>query len=74
MKRYDVFIVHRETRKIDTIIGKDMLSESEGGYYSAEKRAETGWSRINHHYTIAVAPAGKFKVEEVLPISEEVDL
>ena len=58
-KLYDVVVYETATGLIESVVGENMRRNT--GFYNAEKRAETLWSRINEHYAVKIVPAGKFK-------------
>lgn len=57
--QFDVVVIEIATGKIASIIGTG-LDEAR-----AEKRIETGISRINENYFVDMLPAGKYKVGDV---------
>ena len=69
IKRYDVVIFEKSTRKIESIIGKDMESwDGTGtGRNTAELREKTGNDRINDRYGCVIVPASKYQKGDVLP-------
>lgn len=58
--KYDVLIVHCETRIVDTVAGENMPM-SEGSFHTAEKRHETVSPRLNDSYFCGIWPAGTYK-------------
>lgn len=68
-KLYDVVIYDKATRRIDTIIGKNMPSwDGEGSdRNTAELRVQTGQERINEHFECEMVEAGKYKKYDALP-------
>ncbi len=63
---FDVVIYEMSTRKVESIIGKSM--KREGTYYSAERRVDTAFSRINlDRYSACMVEAGRFAIGDVLP-------
>jgi hypothetical protein len=67
-KLYDVVIYEKATRKVASVIGRDMrLCE---GFYNATKRRETALGRINDNYGAAIVEAGKYDEGDVLGKNE----
>jgi hypothetical protein len=66
---YDVVIYEKATRKIDTIIGKNMKrwDGTGSGRNTAELRVQTGQERINERYECEIVEAGKYRKGDVLP-------
>ena len=65
-KLFDVVIFEMDTRKIESIVAKDM--KREGLYNSAERRLDTAFNRINlDRYGAEIVEAGKFNVGDKLP-------
>lgn len=61
---YDVVIYETATNLIESIVGRDLrLNE---GFYNAEKRAETAWSRVNDRYAVAIVAAGAYSEGDTL--------
>jgi len=59
-ERFDVVIVEVATRKIASIIGKDMTEDK------AERRVELGLTRTNDNYYVDTVVAGTAEVGKVL--------
>jgi putative intracellular protease/amidase len=64
-KRFDVVIFEIETRKVESIAGRDMREE--GGFHTVDKRLATVSERLNEHYDVMAVPAGKYNKGDVLP-------
>lgn len=58
--RYDVVIYEIDSRKIASIVGKDMRLDE--GYYNANKRLGTAQERCNDRFDAMIVPAGVYKV------------
>jgi hypothetical protein len=65
---FDVLIYKRDTRQVDSVIGKNMPRDT--GFYNAEKRRETALSRINAHYDVAIVEAGRYDKGDVLTVED----
>lgn len=65
---YDVVIFEKTSRKIESVIGKEMRSwyGTGSGRNTAELRVQTGFERINGYYSCQMVPSGKYKIGEVL--------
>jgi hypothetical protein len=59
MKQFDVVIVEIATGKIASVIGR-VMNEKE-----AERRLETGLSRINENFFVDIVPANQYKVGDI---------
>ena len=65
---YDVVIYEKATRKVASVIGKNLkrFDGTGSGRNTAELRAQTGRERINEHYECEIVEAGKYKNGDVL--------
>lgn len=68
-ERFDVVIFHKETRKIESIVGRDMRrwDGTGSGRNTVELREETARERINGRYDVAAVLTGKFNEGDILP-------
>jgi hypothetical protein len=62
VKLYDVAIIEIDSGKIEAIIGKN-LNERQ-----ADKRIETGLSRINENFYVDSIPAAKYSVGDIVEV------
>ncbi len=65
---YDVFLVYRESRRIDAMVVR--RAQFSDGYHSAIRHRNTWAERITDNLVVEIARSGKFKRGEVLPIEE----
>lgn len=65
---FDVVIYSDADRKVESVIGKDMrrFDGVGSGRNTADLRKQTGLERVNHHYGVAIVPAGKYAVGSTL--------
>ena len=68
-QRFDVVIFHKDTREIDSIIGKSMRRHDGvgSGRNTAELRKQTGLERINDRYDCEIVNADQFKEGDKIP-------
>lgn len=66
---FDVVVYEIATRKIESMIGKNMRQwdGTGSGRYTAEMRRQTGQQNVNDQFDVAIVPAGQFKKGDALP-------
>lgn len=66
---FDVIVYGLEDRKVASIVGERMKRDE--GFYNAEKRADTAWSRIDpERATVEIVPTGTYKIGDIVPLGE----
>ena len=60
---WDVVVVHLETKKVVSIVGKNL---SYKGFHTVDKRVATMSTRVNDDHDVEAVPAGSVKVGDTL--------
>lgn len=61
---FDVVIYERDSRKVESIIGRDMRMDT--GFHNANRLLGTAQERINDRYDAMIVPAGLYAVGDVV--------
>ena len=66
---FDVVIYEKATRRIDSVIGKNMRrwGATGSGRNTAQLRQQTGREKINDRYECEIVAAGKYQKGDLLP-------
>ena len=66
---FDVVVFEKATRKIDSVIGKNMRRwcANGSGRNTADLRQQTGREQINDRYECEIVEAGKYQKGDLLP-------
>ena len=69
LQLFDVVIYEKATRRIDSVIGKNMRrwGANGSGRNTADLRQQTGREKINDRYECEIVEAGKYREGDVLP-------